>query len=95
MTKMTGGALVFMGIVIGCGASAVTPTAVSWAQPKPGAWGCYVVDRFPDVKAAAEWSGSVNVKQGLDQVAPNAAPGTILTITPKPGGYPDVVCVKN
>jgi hypothetical protein len=95
MKKTSGVALTFIGILVGCGAATVAPSAISHAQPKAGAWGCYVADRFPDARAAAEWSGSVAVKQGLDQVAPMAATGTILTIAPKGGGYPDVICVKN
>src|SRR4051794_18289411 len=71
MKKTSGVVLMFVGILVGCGAAAVAPTAISNAQPRQGAWGCYVADRFPDVRAAADWSGSVGVKQGLDQVAPN------------------------
>jgi hypothetical protein len=86
--------LVLSGIFIGCGAAAVAPTGLSRAQNNAGAWGCYVADRFPDMKSAAEWGRSDKIREGLDQVAANAAAGTILAINPG-REFPDVVCVKH
>ena len=86
--------LVLAGIGIGCGVAAVAPLAASRAQATEGEWGCYVADRLPDARSAAEWSGAADIKAGLDQVAGHVARGTILSIAPKSGGYVDVVCVK-
>ena len=85
--------LVLGGIVIGCAAAAVAPTATSWAQPQ-GKWGCFVVDRFPDVQAAHSWEGATNITQGLNQVAAHVPSGATLSLTPKSGGYPSVACIK-
>lgn len=87
--------LVLLGMLLGCGVAAVAPARSSWAQPRSGGWGCYVVDRFPDPRVAADWESARYIKEGLDQVAPTTAAGTILTITPKSGGYADVLCVKH
>ncbi len=95
MKKATAIGLVLCGVLIGCGAATFGPVARANAQPRQGQWSCYVADRFPDPREAADWSGAIALKQGLDQVAPASPPGTILAITPKSGGYADVVCVKN
>jgi hypothetical protein len=88
--------LLLVGIALGCGASAVAPVAKSWAQPQ-GHWSCYVVDRFPDVQEAADWDGAANITKGLNKVATQVAPGTILALAPESssqGSYPSVACVK-
>jgi hypothetical protein len=94
MTKAKGVALVFSGIVVGCGAAVAVPATVSRAQAPSGKWGCYVADRFPEVRAAADWGGAVKIKQGLDEAAASVPAGAILAINPGNVGYPDVICVK-
>ena len=95
MNVRIGAALVFVGILIGCGVAAVAPGRVSGAQVGAGQWGCYVADRLPSVAEAAEWDGSRNIKRGLDSVAAHVPAGTILAISPRSGGTPNVICVKN
>jgi hypothetical protein len=97
MKMKTGALLVLIGMLIGCGAAAVGPTAVSFAQgPASGKWGCYAADRFPDTEDAAGWKRAQEIGQGLDLVATNVAAGTIISVTPKTGSgtYADVICVK-
>jgi hypothetical protein len=86
--------LVLFGMVLGCGAAAVSPIARGWAQQVPGRWDCFVVDQFPDVDAARSWSGAANITAGLNRVATHVAAGTVLSVAPKGGSYPSVACVK-
>lgn len=62
------------------------PSLVSRASAGDGAWQCYVVDRMPDMKAAAEWRGAINYATGLNEVAAGAPTGTIITTTYPAGG---------
>ena len=93
--------LVLIGIIVGCGAAAVAPTAASWAETEPssgGDWACYVVDRFPDVDEAQSWDAAMDISEGLNQVARRVASGTALPLIPKGGmgeSYPSVVCIKD
>jgi len=71
-----------------------------------GGWSCYVVDRFPDMKAAAEWKGAVQAAEGLNTIAAGTAAGTLLSLNYPTGstagavlmnaqkGTVDVLCVK-
>jgi hypothetical protein len=76
---------------------------VPQARAGSGAWQCYVVDRMPDMKSAAEWKGAVNYATGLNEVASGAPAGTILNGTyPTSGGMygsgssgAPILCVKN
>lgn len=98
MKRYVSVALVLGGMILGCGATAVSPIARSWAQQPAGRWACYVVDQFPDVEGARSWDGAANITAGLNRVAPNVAAGTIIAVTPKShntGSYPSVTCVKN
>lgn len=88
--------LLLLGIALGCGVSAVAPVAKSWAVPQ-SYWGCYVVDRFPDVQAAADWPEAREITTGLNKVAAHVATGTILALHPKEshhGAYPSLTCIK-
>ena len=86
---------------LGIAAASIIPTARAGASA--GAWQCYVVDRMPDMKAAAEWKGAVNYATGLNEVASSAPAGTILNGTyPTSGGMygsgtsgAPILCVKN
>ena len=92
--KLKSIAFVLIGIVLGCGAAAVSPTVRSYAQGKSG-WACYDVADFPDVEQAAFNAGQF--RDGMNQVAANASPGTMITLTPRAsanGGSASVVCVK-
>lgn len=92
--KLKSIALVLAGIILGCGAAAVSPTVKSYAQGKPG-WACYDVADFPDVEQAAFNADSF--RSGMNQVASNASPGTVVTMTPRAsanGSNASVVCVK-
>ncbi len=66
-----------------------------------GEWACYIGDKFPDVKAAAEWRGATKVTEGLNQTASHAARGTVITVPyPVKAGMGSqvaapLVCVKN
>ena len=86
---------VLAGMAIGCGAAAVAPMVRSHAETR-SSWSCYVVDRFPDVRDAAEWSGAQDIRKGMDQVAPAVAAGTIVTLPAKTGSGSNaaVLCVK-
>jgi len=100
MKKMHAVSLLLVGIVLGCGAAAVAPTATSWADAgsaAAGGWACYVADRFEDLADARGWDGSVKIENGLNQVANHVPAGTIVPITPEGGqsAYPSVVCVKH
>lgn len=83
---------------LGLAARSILPAAHADA----GGWQCYVVDRFPDMKAAAEWKGAVNYTTAMNQVAPNSPAGTVLMATypvssmggTQVGGAP-IVCSKN
>jgi hypothetical protein len=89
-------ALVLLGMILGCGATALSPIASSFAQQPAGRWDCFVVDRFPDVEEARSWSGAANIAAGLNTAAKHVAAGTVLAVTPKSssGSYPSVACVK-
>ena len=81
---------------------ALAQSLVPRANAGDGGWQCYVVDRFPDMKEAAAWKGAVNYTTALNQVAANAAAGTVLNANypvssmggTQVGGAP-VLCVKN
>lgn len=85
---------------LGATASYVIPMAHAGSG---GGWQCYVVDRMPDMKAAAEWKGAVNYATGLNEVAAGSPAGTILNGTyPTSGGLygsgssgAPILCVKN
>jgi hypothetical protein len=93
--KIGAGAVVMFGL--GMFAQKLVPQA----QAGAGLWQCYVVDRFPDMKAAAEWKGAVNYTTALNQVAPATTAGTVMMATypvsamggSQVGGAP-IVCVK-
>ncbi len=84
---------------LGALATSLMPTA----RAGDGGWQCYVVDRMPDMKAAAEWKGAVNYTTGLNQVAAGAPAGTVLNANyPTSGGMygtsgsgAPILCVKN
>ena len=77
------------------------------SQAGDSAWTCYVADRFPDMDKAAEWAGSIEVAEGLNQVASHTPAGEILILElPVVKGWgimgggggsgaPSVVCVKS
>jgi hypothetical protein len=92
MNKKTAAGLLLVGIALGCTVSAVAPVRSTSAQT-PGRWGCYVVDRFPDVADAAGWEGAANITAGLNRVAANVPAGTTLALQPK-SQYPSVACIK-
>jgi hypothetical protein len=85
--------LVLGGLIVGCGAATVAPIRIGSAAPTAG-WRCYVIDRFPDVQDAADWSGAAKVTQGMNQVAPATPAGTVITAYWS-SGTSSVVCVKN
>ena len=68
-----------------------------------GGWQCYVVDRMPDMKAAAEWKGAVAYTTGLNEVASGSPVGTVINANyPTAGGMygsgsssAPILCVKN
>ena len=88
-------------VLFGLGMAATTVIPI--ARAGSGSWQCYVVDRMPDMKAAAEWKGAVNYATGLNEVAGSAPAGTILNGTyPTSGGMygtgssgAPILCVKN
>lgn len=97
MKRAVSVSLVMFGMILGCGAAAVSPIARSWAQPPAGRWGCFVVDRFPDVQEARSWSGALDIASGLNEVASHVPTGTVLAVSPKSSGqgsYASVTCVK-
>lgn len=65
-----------------------------------GAWQCYVVDRFPKMDKAAEWTGAVNYTDALNRLAPHAEKGELLVATYPVGGMgagqggAPLLCVK-
>ncbi|MCP4805602.1 MAG: hypothetical protein GY913_10980 [Proteobacteria bacterium] len=67
---------------LGLGLGLNIPTA----QAEAGLWGCYVVDRLPDVKEAMGWKGATNTADGLNKVATSSPAGTILTVQYPTGG---------
>ena len=71
-----------VGAVLGTLAS-ISTSFIATAQADDSSWQCYVVDRFPDTQAAADWRGAKNYTTALNTIAPNAATGTILN-----GDYP-------
>ena len=81
-----------VGIAIGCAGAAVLPLSRVDAQPQPGNWTCFVIDRFPDASAAANWSGAQDVTRGLNQVARHVPPGAVIAPQINPGT--SLVCVK-
>ena len=90
--------LLLAGAAIALGAT-LAQHLVSEAHADPGAWQCYVVDRFPDMQAAAGWKGAVKYTEALNLVAAGAPTGTILTTEyPASGqtqtGNPPILCVK-
>jgi hypothetical protein len=85
-------ALVLGGLIVGCGAATVAPVRLGSAVQN-GAWRCFVIDRFPDVQDAADWKGARNMTDGMNQVATNAAAGTVISAYWN-SGTSSVVCVK-
>ncbi len=95
--------LVFGGVValaagLGLGLGLGVPTA----EAGDGGWGCYVVDRMPDMKEAGSWKGATKVADGLNEVASAAAPGTVLSVSyPTAANFTTaqsdvgMICVKN
>ena len=72
------------------------------AQASDGGWSCYVVDRMPDMKEAGSWKGATKVAEGLNQAAPSAAAGTVLSVSyPTASNFATaqadvgMICVKN
>jgi hypothetical protein len=98
MKRIHVAALVFVGVALGCGASAVAPIAVSRAQARAGSWDCFVVDRLPELTEARSWGPAANITEGLNRAAPEAATGTMISVTPKSsrdGASASVTCVKH
>lgn len=56
------------------------------AQAEAGVWGCFVVDRLPDVQEAMDWKGAKAAADGLNKVAASSPSGTILTVQYPVGG---------
>jgi len=83
MKRLLSVILVLFGMILGCGAAAVSPIARGWAQQPAGRWDCFVVDRFPDVDDARSWDGAANITAGLNKVAAHVTAGTVLAVTPK------------
>ncbi len=81
-------ALVLIGIVLGCGAAAVSPIVHSNAQAKAG-WGCYVPNKFPDLEQTAY--NLDDMRSGMNQIAPNTPSGTITTFMANGN---QIICVK-
>lgn len=82
---------------MGCGAAAIAPMAVTWAQPPPGQWQCFAVEGFPDIQKARAADNAANIGTGLNQVAAHVPAGTVLAVTPYgsgSGSYASVACVK-
>lgn len=67
---------------LGLGLGMNIPTA----QAEAGLWGCFVVDRLPDVQEAMDWKGAKNAAEGLNKVAATSPSGTILTVQYPTGG---------
>lgn len=67
------------------------------ARAEAGSWQCYVIDRLPDAKAAADWKGSKSLSDGLNAVAPGAASGTVMFMQYPVGGgaVSPMVCTKS
>ena len=87
-----------IGLVLGGGLTVALSSANAQSE---SSWTCYVVDRLPDAKDAAEWKGAVKATEGLNKVAQNIAPNTIITMTypvtagfGNAGGVAPLVCVK-
>ena len=72
--------------------SAALPTA--HASETGGAWTCYQTDRFDNLQDASSWGPLPKIAAGLDQVASDAARGTMLVVAAKAGAYPSSVCIK-
>jgi hypothetical protein len=86
--------LVLGGLIIGCGVATIAPAHYSAAQAPAGGWRCYVVDRFPDVREAGDWHGARKMSEGMNQVAPQSPPGTVITALWSAGSS-SIACVKN
>ncbi len=43
-------------------------------------WTCFVVDRLPDVEAAARWRGARKMTESMNLVAPNAPAGSTVAV---------------
>ncbi len=89
---------------LGVLAAKMIPAAlIPAAQAGAGGWQCYVVDRMPDMKAAAEWKGAVAYTTGLNEVASGSPVGTVINANyPTAGGMygsgssgAPILCVKN
>ena len=85
--KLQNVTLVALGLLVGCGAAAVAPMAVSQAQGS-SYWNCYQ-PRFGPEPERASTQEARNTAYLLNKVANHAAPGTLLT--PSYGG---LVCVR-
>jgi hypothetical protein len=68
--------LVLAGLVGGYALSSHFPKAEAGA----GGWACYVVDRLPDPKAAADWKGAKAVTEGLNTLSSATPSGTVLSV---------------
>lgn len=91
-----GGATLGLGLGLGLGLSMNT------AEAGDGGWGCYVVDRMPDMKEAGSWKGAAKVADGLNEVAAGASSGTVLSVNyPTASNFTTaqsdvgMICVKN
>jgi hypothetical protein len=79
-------ALVFSGIVIGCGAAATV--GASWAGPQPGQWTCYDNDQAPDVAIRKDETELMN------KVARSAPVGSVFNFQVSGTGY-SYLCVRD
>ncbi len=88
--------LVLLGVLLGCGATAAG-TAIHASRAQSAAiesrWSCYETSEFPDVKEAARSDSANEVRKGMDEVAPAAREGSIVTLLPKRSGN-EILCVK-
>jgi hypothetical protein len=80
-------ALIFSGVVIGCGAAATV--GASWAGPTPGKWSCYQAWDFPDVTLHE------GVSSGMNKVASSAPVGTTIVMKSAGGNGIEVLCVRD
>jgi hypothetical protein len=93
--------LVLAGIVIGCGAAVsapetFTPNSASASDPG-GSWACYRANDFDNKDLGRGEDGAKKAEMGLNQIAPHAERGRIVTLPTQVamGDLHAVVCVKH
>ena len=69
-----------LGLLAGLGLADRLPAA--HAERTASTWKCFDTNKFPDPAEALEWGVGQKIAEGLNNVAPHIAPGTILQVTP-------------